>query len=263
MMKKLLKNSLLLIAVGIMTTIQTHAQVADLEYTFDGTTFEGFAGQGGMGGFVSVLANSNPGMALNISWPSTGANTRNIVLYGAPELQSMNADDRKFVQIVVSNTSSEIGILRLRGRIDGDAAFSAPFINLPIGQDAPGTFSTYDFEITNANYAGQLDRFQIVFRSATNAVLTANANTDAILVDNIKFSANDTTLSTDSVIKNKLRVFVSNETLNVPEASKYQIYSVTGSVVKSGEETRSINVSDLSSGLYIYKTEKGFAKFVK
>ncbi|WP_346883378.1 T9SS type A sorting domain-containing protein [uncultured Algibacter sp.] len=260
-MKKLLKNSLLLIAVGIMATIQTHAQVADLEYTFDGATFEGFGSQGGTGAFVSVFANSNPGMALNVSWPNVGANTKNIILYGAPDLQNMNADDRKFFEIVVSNSSSEINVLRLRGRAVGGGFVN--FIDIPI-TDSSGTPITYAFEVPNPAYAGQLDRFQIVFRNSSNTVvLTANANTDAILVDNIKVSANDTTLSTDSVTKNKLRVFVSNETLNVPEASKYQIYSVTGSVVKSGEETRSINVSDLSSGLYIYKTEKGFAKFVK
>lgn len=71
-------------------------------------------------------------------------------------------------------------------------------------------------------------------------------------------------LSTKDVV-NKLSVYTSDNKLNVnaTHASDYRIYSITGSEVKNGSASTSIDISDLASGLYIYKSEKGFAKFVK
>ncbi len=241
-------------------THQMHAQ-ADIEYTFDGTTWEGWTAQSGTGAFVSVFANSNPNDALNVSWPNVGANTRNVIMYGPAAVATMDADTYKFFQIKVSNTSSEIGTLRLRARtVAGGSFFNV--IDVPINQDTAGSFSTYDIEVTNASYTGALDRFQIVFRSASNAILSANANTDAILVDNILVSASNT-LSADRFNKNNLEVYISYGKLNVPKASEYKIYNIMGAVAKEGQGSRAIDVSDLSSGIYIYKTEEGFAKFVK
>ncbi|OEK08515.1 hypothetical protein A8C32_03420 [Flavivirga aquatica] len=259
MMKKLLKSSLLILTVFIAGTIQMNAQ-ADIEFTFDGTTFEDWNGQGGDGAFVSVFANSNPGGALNISWPTVGASTRNVILYGAPSVQTMNADDRKFMRVRLSNTDPQIDVLRIRGRVSGGSFLN--FIDVPIGLDTVGNFSTYSFEITDSAFAGALDRFQIIFKNSSNNVLTANANANAILVDNILVSAN-TTLSTNSFNKNELSVRVFDGKLNAPEASDYKIYNITGAIAKEGEGAKTIDISNLASGLYIYKTSKGFAKFIK
>lgn len=243
----------------------------DLEFTFNDTTWEGWSPQGGTGAFVSVFANGNPDDALNISWPNVGTDTRNIIMYGSSSVATMNADDRKFFSIKISNTSSEIGTLRIRGRIASGGGF-INFIDVAIGQDAVGSFSTYNFEITNANYSGTLDRFQIVFRSASNAVLTANSNTDAILVDNILISANSTLsarnynqieYSINNPVKDILTI-KTNEVVN-----KIEIFDLLGRQVFNNTNPTglTIDVSSLKKAAYILRltTNLGIAtkKFIK
>lgn len=75
-------------------------------------------------------------------------------------------------------------------------------------------------------------------------------------------SINYTVLSNSSFELNSATIYVSDNILNVSEVSKYEIYSITGALVSSGEAS-AINISKLSSGVYIYKSEKGTAKFVK
>ena len=270
MKQQLLKKIFLFSFICLTGIYQTNAQ-ADIEFTFDGTTFEGWTRQAGTGAFVSAFANSNPGDALNVSWPDVGANTRNVIMYGPnATIGSLDADTYKFMQVIVSNTDSQIGIMRIRGRVAG-GGFSN-FIDVPITTDAAGTFSTYNFEITNAAFAGTLDRFQIVFRSASNAVLTANANTDTILVHNILVSAANT-LSVDQFqafefemfpnpVKNKLNIESKDAITNVA------VFDLLGKeVISSNIVKNTLDVSTLSNGVYIIKltSDKGVAtkKFVK
>ncbi|TGV04006.1 T9SS type A sorting domain-containing protein [Flavivirga rizhaonensis] len=71
------------------------------------------------------------------------------------------------------------------------------------------------------------------------------------------------TLSTNSVSKEKISLSVSNGSLNVSKPADYTIYSITGVQVLRGEAIKTIDISKLSNGIYIYKTQEGTAKFVK
>ena len=71
------------------------------------------------------------------------------------------------------------------------------------------------------------------------------------------------TLSTNAVEKNKPILYVSQGQLKVNKAADYEIYSITGALVAEGKASKTIDINYLSSGLYIYRTIEGTAKFVK
>lgn len=234
---------------------------ADYIYTFDGTTWEGWGPQGGDGAYVSVFANSNPNDALNVSWPNVSASTRNIVMYANNDLATLDLDTNnyKYIQVQVTNTSTQINRLNIRTRSTevGNTSWTVVHSE-PITTDTPGTTKTYDFEITHANYSGTLDRFQIVFKTDDNAVLTANANADAILVHNIVVSTNNT-LSTKgknafefSMYPNPVKDVLHINTLEAIQ--KVEVFDLLGkSVLTKHNVLDQISVSTLSKSLYVVK----------
>ena len=84
-----------------------------------------------------------------------------------------------------------------------------------------------------------------------------------------KFVIKDlTTLSTESVIKNKLTstfYSASKEAIVVNDKieGKFSIFNLLGQSVLKGKISKEINVKDLTPGLYILSTEHGRLKFVK
>ncbi len=265
-MKKILLNKFFLFSlISIIGISKTNAQL-DIEYAFEGTTFEGWQPQGGTGAFVSTFAN-NPNGALEISW-TPGANTKNVIMYGPAEVATLDADAYKFMQVKISNTSAQMDIMRIRVRVAGGSFSNA--IDVPITVDAAGVFSTYNFEITNPGFTGMLDRFQIVFRRSDGDVIIDDMAT--IEVDNILVSTS-TTLSTPQFntfefetfpnpVKNKFNIRTT-ETLD-----KVEILDLLGRTVKTiNTPTQSIDVSTLKSAIYIVRltSKKGSStkKFVK
>lgn len=274
-MNKILLNKIYLLAfLCYIGSYQIYAQ-DDYEYTFDGTTWEGWGPQGGTGAYVSVFANSNPNDALNISWPNVGANTKNIVMYANNDLATLDLDTNnyKYIQVQVTNTSSEVNRMNIRTRSTEAGNTSWTVVHSEeITTDASGTIRTYDFEITHANYSGTLDRFQIVFKKDDNSVLSANTNTDAILVHNIVVSTSNT-LSNKDFSKIDFNIYPNPVedvlTIDSNEAiHQVDIYDVLGKqVMTTINNTNQIDVSDLEKAIYVVRitSEKGVSskKFVK
>ncbi|ANW96608.1 hypothetical protein AXE80_10110 [Wenyingzhuangia fucanilytica] len=254
-MKKTLLQKIILSAFVLLTlsTGKMNAQ-ANIEYTFDGATWEGWTAQAGTGAFVSTFAN-NPNGALEISW-TPGAETRNIIMYGNGPEATLNASAYKYIQVIISNTSSQIDVLRIRGRVS-EGAFTN-FIDVPITTNVADSFSTYNFEITNGSFDGTLDRFQIVFRRSDNGVITDDMAT--IEVDNILISTS-TTLSTKNNNVSDFEFSISpnptNDILNIntqEDLNSIEIYDLLGKkVLTANKSSKQINVSALNSSMYIIK----------
>ncbi len=74
----------------------------------------------------------------------------------------------------------------------------------------------------------------------------------------------NTTLSTRDVSSKKLSIAnpISNS-IELGNSGTYTIYGLSGTEVKTGSYTKSINTENLNEGLYILKTSEGVAKFIK
>ncbi|MDO6759465.1 hypothetical protein Q4566_04570 [Tamlana sp. 2_MG-2023] len=256
MMKKLPNTKLLFLAIALIATVSFNAQ--NLVYDFD-TNTQGWTAGVATGPWASAFA-GNPSGELEMTYP---ADSKNAVMYAPDEngaaVGEIDADTYSYFKIIFSNESTEIDLLRIRtGQDDGAGGFTwSNAHEEDITTDAPGTYTTKTFQISHANYNGDV-KFQVIFRNKANGALTDGSR---VLIDQITLS--DNTLSTNNVASKIVHVFLSNNTLSVPTPAKYQIMSITGAVVAQGEGSKSIPVSGLASGLYIYKTAEGFAKFVK
>ncbi|WP_303317620.1 T9SS type A sorting domain-containing protein [Flavivirga abyssicola] len=129
---------------------------------------------------------------------------------------------------------------------------------------------TYEFRFFNNGDKNDFDWAQPKTAHFTNPAADAadilnpsNNPLDGYLGVNLRNMVVNPVLSNNDFDVQEIRVYVKEGNLNVPEASDYKIYNIMGAVAKEGKGSRTINVSDLSSGLYIYKTIEGFAKFVK
>lgn len=91
-----------------------------------------------------------------------------------------------------------------------------------------------------------------------------NNNSGGFMGQELEFQAiNLNILNTVDFNSQLASVFVSNGFLNVSEAANYQIIAMTGAIVAEGNASYTIDVSSLSSGVYIYKSDLGIAKFVR
>lgn len=256
----------------VMTTTTIFAQ-ADFTYTFDqGGGWEGWTGDGSKKAYYSVFANGNPGDALNISWPEAGTlgtDTKNIVMYAPNDLQTMSATTYKFIQVQVTNTSNEINVMNIRARVAGGTW--TVFHQESITTDNSGTIKTYNINVTNAGYAGTLDKFQLVFKNSGNTVLTANTNTDAIKVHNIIVSASST-LSNHDISKIAFTIYpnpVQNTlTVDAREAvNSIKVFDVLGKQMLTAQNSNIIDVSTLEKAIYFaqIQTDSGSStkKFIK
>ncbi|WP_452228479.1 MULTISPECIES: T9SS type A sorting domain-containing protein [unclassified Lacinutrix] len=260
-----MKKNYILFLAFLSLTFFMNAQ-SDIEYTFDANSFEGWT-QGGSGGAFASTFTNNPNGELEINW-TADASTKNIVMYGDAAVQTLNADDYKFMQLRISNTSSQINVLRIRGRVAGLNGFPT-FIDVPVTTNAAGEFSTYNFEITSNAYAGTLDRLQVVFRKNDGSVIT---DSGTIEVDNILVSASNT-LSVNQLeafaftmypnpVKNKLNI-TSKEAI-----TKLEVIDLLGrSVLTVNEVSDSVDISSLTNAMYLIRvtSENGIStkKFIK
>ncbi|CAH8284169.1 putative secreted protein (Por secretion system target) [Mariniflexile fucanivorans] len=246
MKKKLLNNLFLITFISALGIYQMNAQ-ADIVYAFDGTTWEGWTSQGGTGAFASVFGNS-PNGELTVTWSNNTGSTANVVMYAPPGGIS---SAYKFIQLRISNNSSQIGLFRIRGN-DG-AWFNA--IDEAISTDADGVYSVYNFEITNASWTGNLTNWQIVFRKADGTALTDQGT---IKVDNILLSTS-TTLSSNSKTAFEFSTYPNpvQDVLHIntkEPLQKVEVYDLLGKNVLSFKiVSEQINVSSLSKSLYILK----------
>jgi len=76
---------------------------------------------------------------------------------------------------------------------------------------------------------------------------------------------NNPTSGIDEVNLKKIAVYPNPATdvLNVPSFDPYVITNMMGQILKTGSNQSVIDVSELPTGIYIFKTETGFAKFQK
>jgi len=80
--------------------------------------------------------------------------------------------------------------------------------------------------------------------------------------------ANNVTTGIDEIDTNAFNLSIypnpSNNTIFVYCPKGYQIYSITGQILKQNNQaTNQINISDLPTGLYILKTENKVGRFIK
>ncbi|NJB84056.1 T9SS type A sorting domain-containing protein [Wenyingzhuangia aestuarii] len=111
----------------------------------------------------------------------------------------------------------------------------------------------------------QTDKSLIYGGDTANIVPNGDINKDGFIglkVNDIVIVGDDT-LSTAGIKGKSTGVRVSGASLLVTDAANYQILSIAGAVVAQGSASNSIDISGLASGIYIYKSIKGNAKFVK
>ncbi|TXG35146.1 T9SS type A sorting domain-containing protein [Seonamhaeicola maritimus] len=262
-MKKTLLHKLFLFtficALGIY---QTNAQ-ADLVYTFDGATWEGWnEGGGGTGAWASLFGN-NPNGELEITWPTT---SNNAIMYAPTTVEALDTN-YKYMQLKISNNSSQVDLLRIRARDAGGTWFNAK--DIAITTHGSGVFETFDFEITNATWTGTLQKWQVIFRRSDNGDITDGGT---VFVDNILVSQSST-LSTDNknafefaVYPNPVKNVLHINTLEAIE--KVEVFDLLGkSVLSQYNVMDQVDVSALNKSLYILKltSDKGVStkKFVK
>jgi hypothetical protein len=250
MKKTLLNKFFLYTLISVLGIYQMNAQATDLEYGFNGATWDDWnQGGNGTGAFASVFGNSPQGK-LTITWPITSVNA---VMYAPLADETLNASSYTFMQIKVSNNSNQVNLLRIRARDAGGNWFNA--IDIAIPTDADGVFSTYDFQITNPTWTGTLQKWQVIFRKSDNSAITDGGT---VKVDNILVSTS-TTLSTNennafefsmypNPVKDELRI-------NTKEPlQKIEVFDLLGkSVLSLDNVSESIDVSALTKSLYIVK----------
>ncbi|WP_152285998.1 T9SS type A sorting domain-containing protein [Flavicella marina] len=237
----------------------------NIEYSFDGNSWEGWLG-GTSATWNSTFAN-NPNGALDITYAATA---KNIVMYSPSDTRpDFDGTKYKFFQIKISNRSSQVNQFRVRGRLVNDGAwFNA--IDVAITTDGDGEFTTYDFEIDAANWLNtDLSNWQVIFRKSDNSEVTDGEH---IYVDNILLS-DSSTASVNNIDAFDFGIYpnpVNDElTISTEETiESVQVLDLVGkTVISSSAVNGSVNVSGLKSGIYVVKVNasKGSAtsKFVK
>lgn len=259
-----MRNFYYLLFISFLTVgiNQTNAQ-ADLEYTFDGTSWEGWTqGGGGTGPWASFFGN-NPNGELEITWPTT---SNNAIMYAPAAVEALDTNYKHF-ELKVSNNSSQVNLLRIRARDAGGNWFNAA--DITITTDAIGVFKTYNFEITNASWTGTLQKWQVIFRRSDSGDITDGGT---VHVDNILVSQSEI-LSTNNKNAFEFSAYPNpvNDVLyiNAKEPiSKVEIFDLLGkSVLTQLNVTNEINVSSLNKSMYLVKltSENGVStkKFLK
>jgi hypothetical protein len=260
-MKNTLLNKLLIFT--FISALGVYQMNAQLEYGFDGATWDGWAqGGGGTGPWASVFTNSPMG-ELEITWPTT---SKNAVMYSPTADQAIDASTLKFIQVKVSNNSSQVNLLRIRGK---DAAGWFNALDVTITTDGVGVFKPYDEEITDARWTGTLENWQVIFRRSDSDFISDGGT---VFVDNILLQST-TTLSTNDKNAFEFSMYPNpvKDVLNIntkEPLEKVEVFNLLGkSVLSVSNVTKSIDVSALSKSLYIVKltSQNGVStkKFVK
>ncbi len=119
------------------------------------------------------------------------------------------------------------------------------------------TTKTYQLSALNLT-AAELAKssFSIAFGMSTNA--------GNYFIDNVKMTAKTGPLNTINPEAQRNNVFISGNTLHFADmmVDKVVVYDLKGSVRASGQNISTLDVSGLSSGLYIIRTEKDAQIFV-
>lgn len=178
----LLKKIFLTTFIAILGVSQINAQV-DIEYGFNGATWEGWGSGSATGAWSSIFAN-NPNGALQITYAT---DTKNAVMY-PPNSGLIDANTYKYLQIIVSNESSQINQFRIRINATGWATLT----DIAIITNTSGNFTTYDIDLSSLGaWTGSALQYQIIFRKSDSSVITDGGT---VFVDNILFSKNPTAI---------------------------------------------------------------------
>ncbi|TXG35137.1 T9SS type A sorting domain-containing protein [Seonamhaeicola maritimus] len=129
---------------------------------------------------------------------------------------------------------------------------------------ALNTWTTVEFDFSSATFNNNwTNQFAFQFNSANGA-----RDGDVYYIDDIVQSTNSV-LGVEDKSLNKLTISPNPVTnrFNIPDYQKFKsvsIYNLIGQEVKQLTSERTIDVSDLTSGIYILKTDTGStSKFVK
>ena len=260
---KLLKKLLLFTFIIILGMQNVNAQ-ADIEFTFDSTTWEGWTPGGGTAAWSSVFEN-NPQGQLKMNWHAT---TKNVVMYRNADLVDVSVN--KFLQIKLSNESAVISKLYVRFKPSGGSW--TVLANETITQNTAGVYSTYDVDLTLMNQPTGEGNIQIAFRSDPVGTLADGGNdTTSIYIDNILLAIANPTASVKNYNSFEFSMFPNpvKDVLNITtqeNLEKVEVFNLLGKKVLSAN-TKNVDVSSLSKSVYLVKltSDKGVStkKLVK
>ena len=259
-MKTRLLNTIIL-TIALISYGKSNAQ--DLDYNFDGITWEGWTSGSAAGPWSSSFGN-NPNGALDITY---AVDSKNAVMYAPDDTKPLNGQYYKFIQIIVSNESSQIDLFRVRGK-DGTGWFNA--VNYSISTNASTQFTTYNIEITESRWlVSSLENWQVIFRKNDSSEISDGAHVyvDKLLVSDSSTASVNAGNAFDfgiypNPVQNELTIATEEEIASV------QIVDLVGNTVLTNSEVNgSVDVSSLTSGVYVIRltSASGVAtsKFVK
>jgi len=257
MKKKILKKLFLFTFISALGMHQINAQ-ADIEFTFDGATWEDWTPGEGTGAWSSVFEN-NPSGQLKLNWHTT---TKNVVMYRASNPLEVSVN--KFLQIKLSNESALVNRLYVRFKPTGGSW--TVIANEPINQDATGVYSTYTVDLTATNQPTGSGNIQIAFRKDDISVLTdGGGTTPSIYIDNILLALTNPTASVNSfnAFEFSMSPNPASNFLNInsqENLEKVEIFNLLGKKVLTSQNVmNSIDISSLSKSVYLVKltSDKG------
>ena len=253
--------SAIVLTIALISFGNSNAQ--DLEYNFDGATWEGWTAGNASGAWASSFAN-NPNGELDITY---AVDSKNAVMYAPDDTKPINGQNYKFIQLIVSNESSQIDLFRVRGK-DGTGWFNA--VNYSISTNASSEFTTYNIEITESRWlVTSLENWQVIFRKNDSSEITDEAHVyvDKLLVsDSSTASVSSVNAFDFGIYPNPVQDELSITTTE--NVDSVEIVDLVGNTVLTSNVVKgSVNVSSLTSGVYVIRlaSENGIAasKFVK
>lgn len=163
----------------------------------------------------------------------------------------INATDNKFMTIRLKNNTD---VTNLRLKIQNDPAkWTVPIVLDTNMSD----FKTYSFRISNVEWTGDLSNIFFQFRIPGRQMPITGIS---IIIDEIVFSSS---LSTNDVVKDNAAVNLSPNPVkdiltisfneNSRSVNKVEIYDLSGKKVLFEENTKKLDVTNMSKGIYIAK----------
>lgn len=256
-----MKKKLLFLSLVVFTTIST-AQTKVWDMGNDTATWPSSAGIGNNPtivdnlGLYPIATNTNFGAVNSNSatfsdgFTATQRFQMNGAGYSSGPFQAMPTQRYLFVDVSGACTvkvwfkTGSNGSVRTMYVSDGTSA---------VGSESTNTGSNADLAILTANYTGAAGRLYIYGDASCNlykvSVVGATVNTT------LSSNSFKNELNAD-VYSNNNQVFVSN----ITEATKVDVYNITGQLVKSLQTTNDIDFELNTSGFYIVNMESATGK---
>lgn len=250
---------------------------ANIEYTFDGSDWEGWTGGGTSASWGGTLQN-NPNGQLKL----IANTTKNIIIYPPGTVSGSNAEPgttaalsgaNKYMQFKIRNISSEITQMIIRASFGG-AYYTVHTESIQLNNlNDSNDYTTYDIQIDNTNWneSGTTTKWSIAFRNGTPPTEMTAQTDPHLLIDKILISKSST-LSASDIVASKATIYPNPvaEFLNihgVQHIEKVEIFNLLGVNLATFKGKVSMPVNNIDKGIYLAKITHGkttsIRKFLK